>query len=388
MASSSDAPPRRLLLFLTAVAVATLMVVGVLLFRTRSTVVEIEAEVDRFELILVPPAQRAGEREKIDFLAPSLNTTRLDLQGAGSVEAFLDGRGRSTLRPGLEDVVRIAAGEPFQPVLSVFGRTRVSIEAAGRDRAGHRKLRIGLIPEETGAGAWSGTVPASFGLDLEVPSASGETTRAQVTPMSPDLVLAGRRTEGVAGLTLPGDDAPATVLRLIDPLTGGVAEQRLPFATSEARALAWGDRLALLEPAAARPDPLLRPGLKAERPRFFRTERFDQESFITGGKVRFPGGEKGELALEPRVLLSVRAREPFTLRSVAVRDGRLAVLLWGRATSLKLGPTPELLNEELPSLFVWLYTHKLSTFVYSTLVTVLGVCWAAVKTFGLFKNPS
>ncbi len=388
MASSSDAPPGRLLLFLTAVAVATLLAVGVLLFRTRSTVVEIEAELDRFETVLVPPAQRAGEREKIDFLAPSLSASRLDLQGAGSVEAFLDGRGRTTLRPGAEDVVRIAAGEPFQPVLSAFGRTGLCIETAGRDRSGHRRLRIGLTAAEAGAGAWSGTVPTSFGLDLEIPSASGATTRALVTPMSPDLVLAGRRTEGVLGLTLPMDDAPATLLRVIDPMTGGVAEQRLPFATSEARALAWGDRLALLEPAARRAEALLRPDLKAERPRFFRTERFEQESFIAGGKVRFPGGEKGEIVLEPRVLLSVRADEPFTLRSVALRDGRLAVRLWGRATSLKLGPTPELLNEELPSLFVWLYTHKLSTFVYSTLVTVLGVCLAAVKTFGLFKNPS
>lgn len=380
MARSSNAPPGRLLLILAAVAAVTLAVVGALLFRTRSTVVEIEAEVQRFEVTLAPPER--NPEQKMDFLAPSLRTRRLDLLGAGSLEAFLDGSGRITLRPGPDDVVRVAAGEPFQPLLSVFGPTRIALETAGQN------VRIEIIGGDTGSGVWSGAVPAGAGLDLEMWSASGENIRHAVSPDAPDLILASGRTKGVVGLSLPEPGAPATVLRLVDTTTGGVTERRLPFGTSEARALAWGDRLAFLEPESARPEPLLRPCLKAVRPRFFRSDRFDQDSFITGGKIRFPGGEKGDLDLDPRVLLSLRSAAPLTLGSVVLRDGRLAVTLWGRVTSLKLGPTPELQREELPSLFVWLCTHHLSKLLYSTLGVVLTLSVAVLKILGFFKNAS
>lgn len=393
MATSVNPPARRLFLILAAVTVLTLAAVGLLLFRTRATVVEIQATLDRIDLTVHPSATReAGTAAtttalaEVGLLEPSFLARRLDLQGAGRIEAFLANGGRTLLRPGPEEAARLTSPDLFPFHLSLYGPTPVSL-AAGRAVSGGHALRITLPPAGTGDQPWSGTVPAEPGLALDAPSPAGP-VHGEIAPYTIDVTLAGGKAEAVLALFLPEEPAAATMLRLVDPLTGDTVERRLPFAISEARTLAWRDRLALLEPvaAASRPRVLLRPGLSVSHPRFFETRRFETRSFLRGGKIRFPGGEKGDLEIEPEALLRLETEEPLTLRSAALQDGHLAILLWGRATSLHLGPTRELQSEELPSLFVWLYTHRLRTLVYSTVASILGLSLAVIKTLGLFKE--
>jgi|GEM_PF-6214779 len=391
--ATSNSAQRRLFLILASVAVTTLLVVGVLLFQTRTTVVEIETVLERLDLTVEPPAtaHRAGKSAsdalaRIDLLAPSLRARRIDLKGAGTVEAFLTGTGRSTLQPGRSDVVRLTAGEeePLLPaLLQLHGPTRLTLEAGGRDRAGHRGLRLTLA----GAEPWSAAVPSGAGLTLERQGDGPGFTHGEVPADSPVTAVGGRG-DTLLSLSLPPDAGRGTTLRLVDPATGKVQETHLSFALSAPQVLAWRDQLALLEPTAAAATPLLRPDLKVSHLRFFHTDRFEEESFVQSGKVRFPAGEREPLDLEPRTLLTLKADQPLTLRSLTLADGKLGATLWGRVTSLRLGPTPELQAEELPSLFLWIYTQRLRTLVYSTVASILGLCLGAIKVLGLFKNES
>ncbi len=381
-------------MILATVTTLTMIAVGLLLFQTRSTVVEIQATLERIDLTVLPAAiRKTGEAaatttalDEVDLLETTFLARRLDLQGAGQIEAFLENSGRTTLRPRPEEAARLTSADPFPLYLSVRGPTPLSM-AAGRASSGGHALRITLPAPAAGGQPWTGVVPAEPGLLLDAPGPRGPVHGA-IAPYTLDVTLAGGRNEASVILLLPENQAAATVMRLVDPLTGDTVETRLPFATSEARALSWGDRLALLEPVSASNQPrrFLRPDLIISHPRFFEARRFQEESFLLGGKIRFPGGEKADLDIEPGDLLRLDAEEPLTLRSAALEQGHIAIVLWGRASSLRLGPTPELQSEELPSLFVWMYTHRLRTLVYSTVASILGLSLAIIKTLGLFKD--
>jgi hypothetical protein len=260
----------------------------------------------------------------------------------------------------------------------------LSIESTDRDRAGHRGLRLTL----KGAEPWSATVPTGAGFTLERQGEGAGFTHSEVPADSPDLTAIGGRGDNVVSLSLPPDAGRGTTLRLVDPATGKVQETHLPFVLSAPQVLSWHDQLALLEPTAAAATPLLSPNLKVSHLRFFRPDRFEEKSFLQSGKIRFPAGEREPLDLEPRTLLTLKADRPLTLRSLTLADGKLAATLWGRVTSLRLGPTPDLQSEELPSLFLWIYTQRLRTLVYSTVASILGLCLGVIKILGLFKNES
>ncbi|HSS48632.1 MAG TPA: hypothetical protein VLX28_06780 [Thermoanaerobaculia bacterium] len=391
--AASNSAQRRLFLILASVAVTTLLVVGVLLFQTRTTVVEIEAVLERLDLTVEPPAAtyRAGKSAsdalgRVDLLDSSLRARRIDLQGAGSIEAFLAGTGRTTLRPVPGDLVRLTAAEDesLQPALQLHGPTRLSLESTGRDRAGHRGLRLTL----EGAEPWSATVPTGAGLTLDRQGDGTGFTHGEVPADSPDLTAVGGHGDDLVSLSLPPDAGRGTTLRLVDPATGKVQATHLPFVLSAPQVLSWHDQLALLEATPTAATPLLRPDLKVTHLRFFHTDRFEEKSFLQSGKVRFPAGDREPLDLEPRTLLTLKADQPLTLRSLTLTDGKLGATLWGRVTSLRLGPTPDLQSEELPNLFIWIYTQRLRTLVYSTVASMLGLCLGAIKLLGLFKNES
>ena len=393
--SKAPAPRRRLLLLLAGTLLATLGVVGLLLSRPRSTVVEIEALLSAVELDVMPPgfarrgASGPGALQSFELLAPGFRAVRLDLSGAEAVEAFFSEAGPTEIRPGADGTVRVSSGEPFPAALRVFGTTPLAVETAGRDRRGGFGVRL-LLPGHGGEGpGWTASATPAGDLAVDWRGADAPSAGPRTLPASaPDLEAAGGARSAVLGITLPPLAPAATRLRLIDPESGTVLEKRLAFPSASDRFLAWGSRLALLEPVAAEggPRPLLRSDLPVVRPRFFRGDRLEPESFLLGGTIRFPGGERPSLPLPPRFLLAVASREALTLRSLALEDGRLSLVLWGRLTHLSLGATPELAAEELPPLFLWIYTHKLRALVYSTVVSVLGLLMGAIKLFGLFET--
>jgi len=107
---------------------------------------------------------------------------------------------------------------------------------------------------------------------------------------------------------------------------------------------------------------------------------------LIGGQVRFPAKERENVELERDFLLEVPDPAQLKLKSFQLIDGHLKIVLWGKPSSVLLGPTPDLMAELLPSYFVWLYTHKLSTFVFSTIGGVVTTCIGGLTLFGMRKS--
>lgn len=409
---TSSKPPRRrnLFLLLAAVALSTLLAVALLVFRPRPTVVEIELVAHRAAFTVVPPAlstvpeiafapDTPAPLTTLALLDPSLAASALDFRQTGRIEATFP-EGRSVLIPGASGSVRFTAPEPFSPELATHGPARITVEPSGKDRNGGARVLLWIEAKSSqgGAAGWAATIPAGAELtadlrDVEV-TQEGRTAQASrethtVPLTAPDPAVTGGSGEGRIGLTLEARPGPATILRLLDPETGDLTPpRRLPAITAEPRSLPWKDRLVLLEPDAGSQgtQPLLRADLKVRDPELFQMVKLEPESYLEGGRIRFPAGEKEALEIGPRSLLTLTSEDPLTLRSLGLDGGRLVLVLWGKPASLRLGPTPELQAEILPSQFLWLYTHRLSALIYTTLATVLGTSLALFKLIGLFKD--
>jgi hypothetical protein len=381
MATSADPRPRRqLFLVLSAIAVLTLAVIAVLTFRTRATLVELELTVSSVELTVVPPATA---RTQTGLLAPEILLQKLYVREADSLGAVLEDRGSTVLHPHEGGSIQLAAGRPLEMELRLFRPTRVTVAPAGRSGGAVVKLTL----EGTGAEGWSAAVPAEEGMHLELRDVEGE--NLAVDEDSPDLDLRGGTRQSEIGLFLPPRRGPATLLRVVDLATGEEAPPRsLSFASTELRALASGNRLALLEPqpGEAASETLLHPNLKVRDLQLFQPDPVEPTSYIENGRIRFPGGERATVELEPGALLSLAADDPLILRSCALEAGRLELAVSGKATRLEMSLTPDQRAELLPNLFQWFYTHELRKLIYGILASVLGTSLALLKLFGLFKE--
>jgi len=144
----------------------------------------------------------------------------------------------------------------------------------------------------------------------------------------------------------------------------------------------------VLEPVAGEADrlSLLWPNLHIEQPNFFRPEKSEIDNYLESGDIRYLSGDRPPLSLKSSFLLSLEAEEPLTLRSLTLTHDKFAIVLLGRLSSLRLGPTVDLQAEQLQSLFVWAYTHKLRTFIYATVAWVAGLIVTAFKLF--YATPS
>lgn len=411
MAGSSRPRRRRSpFLLLAGVAALTLLAVALLVFRPRPTVVEIELVAHRAGFTVIPPAlstvpeiafapDTPAPLTTISLLDPSLAASTLDFRQAGRIEATFP-EGRAVIVPGGAGAVRFTAPEPFSPELTAHGPARLTVEPSGKDRSGGARVLLWLEAKGAKAaeGGWAGTVPAGAGLTADLRGVDvtqgGRAIRMaqenRTIPLSaPDPVVTGGVGEGRIGLTLAARPGPATLLRLLDPETGELSPpQRLPAFTSEPRSVLWKDRLVLLEPdpGSQGAQPLLRADLKVRDLDLFQMVKLEPESFLQSGTIRFLAGEKEPVEIGDRSLLTVTAQDPMTLRALGLDNGRLTLVLWGKPDSVRLGPTPELQAEILPSQFLWLYTHRLSALIYTTLASVLGTSLALFKLIGLFKD--
>ena len=117
-------------------------------------------------------------------------------------------------------------------------------------------------------------------------------------------------------------------------------------------------------------------------PRFFRLFGLQEQSFVISGSIRFPSKERGAVNIENDAFVRIADNQPLKLKSMALADGNLKLVIWGRPSSLKVGPTAGLLNEQLPSHLLWAYTHRTSTLLFSILGWMVGSCIAFLKLFG------
>lgn len=412
---------RRLLLRLTIIVGLTLLAIGLFVFRNRPTVAELRVVTRGAQFEVLPPAVAArlitDERDapralQSTPLLAALKVRSLEVQGAGCIQTTLAEAGPVALylQPGGNIAVR--SETDFQPQLTLHASTRITFEVSGQGN-----LRMWLAqdgeetalapPEGTGAqprcperidpsGGWNGLLPVGEELSVElqnVRSAGAGGTDSlppglyHVPANATRFTLASGR--GVSRLYMAPSprSGPSTVMRVLDPANGSVSDPKtLPVVLTDPRSLPWQDRLVLLDPDPGdnSPVPILERDLKILRPDFTRQRDLFTESFIAGGKVRFPAGEKESFDLEPDFYLSlaIDPESPLTLRSIDLSRGSLEMVLWGELESLKVGPTAELQTERLPNYFEWLYTNRLAGLAYGALAWIVTV---SLAVFNLFR---
>ncbi len=406
MASSSKVRRTSPLIALAAVACLALAAIGALVFSTRTTVVELQLQTAEAVFTVLPSASLTAATADLVPLAATpllrnLEVLSLSLQGDASAHLTTAEQGQLAVR-GRTTMTTISAATVF-PELAVYGPTRVRVAVAGIDRSGATRMVLELLPRQ-GAAAWRGQVLAAGQLvvqlqDGEITPLEGgaarrvERARFVIPDLGDAVMLRGGAQASRVDLALAPPPGPGTWMQVLDPKTGSLSvPMRLTVGATEARVVPWQAQLVLLTPDPANhPAPLLlSPNLKVSDLEFFHAVKLEEESFLEGGEIRFPGGERSSVQVMPRELLSLTPDRPLTLRSLALRGQHLELALGGKVQSLRLGPTYELQHELLPSLLLFLYTHQLATLIYTILTTVVGAVLAFFKWFGLFdaKPPS
>ncbi len=395
----------QLLTVLSGLVLAAVAAVAVLLVLPKSTVVELTVRVDEVGLTAVPPVDGVAE-----LLDSELEVRSLRWRGAESFAATLapPRPGRATAVPPASGAItlrRAADAAPFAPVVRLARPLRLEIVPARRDQLAITFSPVGDLAARrlgfTGgprAGDWLCQVPAAQDLELRLRGVELTLGRERLSDPGPRL------DGNAAAIELRGGGRPATLgLRLDPPAVGGTAVRVLDPRTGELSAPAegldlslpqermvvpMGEELVVLE---HRPDsgsgPLLAPDLAVVAPSFSRFEGTGRErSFLRGGRIRFPAGEREAVELEPGFLLRLPAETELRLRSLRLAGGDLELVLWGQPASVELGPTPELMDELLPSLFVWLSTHRLPALIFSAVGAVVAAVLALLKLLGLIKK--
>jgi len=429
MAASSDAPAaspaRRLFLPLGGILLVTLLIVSFLALENKPTLVEMKVAVQRVSFVTLPAVQAEEEEgtlqatRKISLFPAALGVQAMEVKDVDCVDTTLEGIGNVGLQtePGGSIGVKGSEAETLLPELVLNEPTSLRFEIAGRDKVtiwlepsrlaqspGARPAAASSGPaspcQEAGAEerGWNAFLPTGPDLLLRLRGVR-ETARAGV-PLAESYRVSGDaarfrviggRHDSRLSLALPHPAGPSAVLRKLNPANGEVSPPTsLPIALSEPRIFPWQDGLVLLDPGPGgkRSVPLLRSDLKVRDLRLSRQVQLEEKSFVLEGEVRFPAGEKDAVKLEPGSFVSVGTDpdRPLTLRALELADQRLDMLLWGEPTSLRIGPTPELRAERLPSYFEWLHTHRLGGLIYSTLAYVSALSFAVFKLLGWVKG--
>lgn len=436
---SSRSRTRKLLVPLGIILAATGLGVSLLVLINRPTVVELKVSVRQVDLEIESPSETmvdegsAHALGRISLFDSGLALSSLEAKEFECIEATLETVGRVALRPrsggsvyldtaeadgtgaGLEGLdAAEGEAETFQVELTGEDAIRMNLTASGRNSlliklqpslASARTSENGSRPAagaphcpQPAEGEWVSQVPTGVemtanlrsveiaGLDQEFRSALRGTHAYRVT--GPVSIYGGRRMSRL-NLALPLDRNPSTLMRVLDLATGQVAAtQRLPFMLSEPLVVPLQDRIVLLDVSPGEPWPVLRPNLRARRVDFSRRVVLEPVSYVVGGTVRFPAGEKGSIEIEPDSFLALSLDDdaPLTLRSITLAKGRLDLVLWGEPTSLRLGPTPELRDERLPSYLEWLLAHRLAHLIYAVLAWIAGSTLALFKILGLLEK--
>ncbi len=386
--SDNPNPVRRVLLVLGGTLVLATLVVLVLAFLPKSTIVEFTLQVKQVSFTV--PAPRPPDTA-ILFFDPGLKVTALQWKGADN---FLAATGSSaapadTMRLPRESPVSLSSAGTFHPLLRLRGETRLSLQPFRQDR-----ILLALTPAHAAPHVWQNSVESGQALRMRwegssASSAEGSTQEADWAPSHPPVFFSGGSQPAELGLRLPAQAAAATTVMQVIAIESGQASEpkHVPIVLPEAQLLLpAGDRLIFLKKEKDADGVLLCDNLAVRAPEFYRLSGFQEESFLLGGQVRFPAKEKEPMELERDFFLRIESAEPLRLKALRLRNSTLELVLWGKPRRVELGPTLGLSNELLPSYFTWLYTHRLGTLIFSTLTGVVTACLGLLKLIGMLKS--
>ena len=374
-----------------AVSLGAIFVLLVLVFAHKSTMVELTLRVNQLIVTVLPPHL---PHTAISLFDEAVKVHSLQWKGAELLEY---GSQRIPLQEDPESIIELRGKTPFQSVLKLHSEMRLGIQAYRKDR-----LMINLAPKDPEQGGWQNRVHPSeiFQLrlrDIKVPPKLGlqwsqddSWSFAQLASHGPPFFLTGGQREAQLNFQLERRVYESTILRIIDIQPGQISEPKpLPLRLPQEYVfLPLGNQVALLQKNPEKPhsERLFSANLSVREPKFYRLRGFEGESFLLGGHINFPAEEKTRIELKRDLFLAVSSAEPFKLKSIRLEEGDLELTLWGKPSSITLGPTLELMEELLPSWFIWLYTHQTSTFIFSTIVWFCITSVSFLKMVGVLKS--
>lgn len=379
---------RKVIAVLAAVVLATGFIALILAFKPKSTVVELTVLVDQISFTTLPPRP---PQNSINLLYETVKVFSMEWRGAEKIDLMLSKPAEKSASIPLTDdsIIRMKSNSFFTPSIRLLRQTRVTILPYRRNQA-----VIALSQQSGQTGGWIGQAAKKTGLHLKIDGSdvlpklmAGADSSDGWVPIS-SAAISGGHWQARLGVRLIAPK-PTTLLRIIDPKSGQVSPPSpLSFHLPKDHLfMPFEDRIAFFERQPEDPDDgvFFDAEMDIQQPEFYRLRAREEESFLKGGRIRFPAGEKSEVILEPGLFLDVRSTEPFKLRSLRLIDGLIELVLWAKPTSISLGPTLRLSNQLLPSSLVWLYTHKLGTLVFSTIAWFVGAYAALLKFIGLAK---
>lgn len=383
---------KRILLVLTTVLVLTVTGLLVLAAIPKSTIVELTVVVSRISFTLMAP--RLPETS-VSLLNDGLKIRSMRCEGLDEMEAGLASVPDRQFEMAADTAIDFRSDRPFRPVIKLFDDVRLTLETYRRDRITMRLQSKGAPDNH-----WQSWIEAPAPVYLRISEPGGSDNSVSTALPAAEWIPVDKRTRifltGGAhasdfGLRLAGiGKKNDTVLKVIDIQTGRITSKRKIPLTLQANptVIPQEDRLIVLEKddGQDRGVTIFNSNIDIRNPQFFILSGQKEESFVKAGSIRFPARERTTVTLENESYIRVSDNNRFKLKSMALIDGHLKLVLWGRPASLEVGPTTGLMDQYLPSYLLWAYTHRSSALMFSILGWILGSCITFMKLFGFIAK--
>ncbi|KAB2835043.1 MAG: hypothetical protein F9K48_05095 [Candidatus Brocadia sp.] len=286
-----------------------------------------------------------------------------------------------------ESIIQVSRGSdtPFNPKIQLFKKTDMHIQPY------INQLIIALNQESSESRGWQNIITGHASNKITLKESINQQDNGKPISASSQIRIIGNKQDARVVLDLiPEEKHNSTSIKIINLNTGReIRKNTVPVDISQQHLVfPRGNRLIILEKELVeeKATTLFTSDIDIQHLKFYRPFGYEIENYLMGGQIRFLGKEREDVELEKDFLLKVNNNNPLKLKSMQLINGYLQLVLWGKPSSISLGPTPGLMAELLPNCFVWLYTHKLGTLVFSTIGGVLTLCISALKLFGVLKD--
>lgn len=368
--------PKRLLIILGIVTLITGVSILCLLFIHVPTVVEMKVITDGVSFAVSPTPPPSDS--PLSLLDESLRVRSIEWTYGAVLE-------KPKKQQNTYNIIQVSRDTPFSPKVKLFKKTDLNIQLYVN------QLSIALNQESSESIGWQNIITGHTSNKITLNETINQQDNGAIVSASSPIRISGNKPTANLVLDLiPPKKHNSTSIKIIDLNTGRVIRKNTISVDIPQQHLVFprGNRLIIIEKELAeeKATTLFKPDIDIQQPKFYRILDNESESYLIGGQIRFLGKERDDVELEKDFLLKVNNNEPLKLTSMQLINGHLQLVLWGKPSSISLGPTPGLMAELLPNCFIWLYTHKLGTLVFSTIGGMLTLCIGALKLFGMLKD--
>lgn len=371
---------KRLAIILGIVTLITGIILLCLRFIHIPTAVEMKVITDGVSFTVLPHHSSDFSDSPLSLLHESLKVRSIEWTYGAVLE-------KPKPQQNTESIIQVSRDTPFSPKIQLFKKTDINIKPY------INQLLIALNQESSVSRGWQNIITghASNKINLKE-SINQQDNGKSITAPSQIRIIGNKQDAKVVLDLIPEEKHNSTSMKIIDLNTGREIRKNTVSVDIPQQHLVFprGNRLIILEKESVeeKATTLFTPDIDIQHLKFYRLLDYEIENYLIGGQIHFLGKEREDVELERDFLLKVKVNnnDPLKLKSMQLINGHLQLVLWGKPSSISFGPTPGLIAELFPNCFIWLYTHKLGTLVFSTIGGILTLCMTAFKLFGILKD--